>query len=183
MVSLSRTATRRPDKSSRLVTFPTVPTPPPCGGKRTLQELLAPAPCEYPLPLGHSVEKRTFVRPLSRVPLLAPFPSRPSTPWLHALQSSMCFNHTWRVRHLGPTQSLLKRWVASRSHLLLLSSRFLHPSHINSCCECRSTEPLFLRSLDPQWRLLRVPPPRTLFRRTLPHSRGRFSPQSRVLWP
>jgi hypothetical protein len=125
-------------------------------GERTLQEPLAPAPSEYPLPLGHSVEKRTFVRPLSRVPLLAPFPSRPSTPWLHALQSSMCFNHTWRVRHLGPTQSLLKRWVASRSHLLLLSSRFLHPSHINSCCECRSTEPLFLRSLDPQWRLLRV---------------------------
>ena len=98
---LSRTATRRPDKSSRLVTFSNRCRPlHPSGGKRTLQEPLAPAPCEYPLPLGHSVEKRTFVRPLSRVPLLAPFPSRPSTPWLHALQSSMCFNHTWRVRHL-----------------------------------------------------------------------------------
>ena len=33
--------------------------------------------------------------------------------------------------------------------------RSLHPSLIKSCCECSSTE-LFLRSLDPQWRLLRV---------------------------
>ena len=54
--------------------------PVPQSGKRTLQEpYAAPAPSEYPLPLGHSLEKRTFVRPLSRVPLLAPFPSRPST--------------------------------------------------------------------------------------------------------
>ena len=40
--------------------FQQVPTPPPLWGGRGLCKSNAPAPSEYPLPLGHSVEKRNM---------------------------------------------------------------------------------------------------------------------------
>ena len=80
---LSRTATRRPDNRPVSSLFQQC-RPLPCGGEDFARALWLP-PQANTLLLGHSVEKRNFVRPYSRVPLLAPFPSRPSTPWPHAL--------------------------------------------------------------------------------------------------
>ena len=65
--------------------FQQVPTPPHTEyGKRTLQERCS-RPKRIPSAFGSFGGETQRVCPLSRVPLLALFPSRPSTPWPHAL--------------------------------------------------------------------------------------------------
>ena len=95
---LSRTATRRPDKSSRLVTFPTVPTPP-FWEEDFARAFWLPLQANTLLPLSHSVEKRNFVRPLTRVPLLAPFPS--CTPLLGPMPSGAYVALCWGCLRRG----------------------------------------------------------------------------------
>ena len=60
-------------------------------GKRTLQEPYGSRSKRIPFCPGcHSVEKRNFVRPLTRVPLPRTLPVVHTAPWPHALWSILC---------------------------------------------------------------------------------------------
>ena len=131
LVSLSRTATRRPDKSSRLVTFSNRcrPRPPLWGGTRTLQEQCS-RPKRIPSAIGSFGGETQRVCPLSRVPLLALFPSRPSTPWPHALWIYVARPSSRPPSDLDPQWRLLR--------VLLLAPSSVAPFH-TLLCESRSS--------------------------------------------